>query len=1072
MTGFLKKTTPSMTVLAVLGLALALLMPLQTFAEKGTRAGDASSQQAPKRVIGTVVDATGEPLIGVSVTIVGKQGGAITDIDGKYSVEVSSGDQLKFSYIGYKDQVVSVGNRTTIDIEMNDDAETLSELVVVGYGSIKKESLTGAVTVVDSKAFQEKGVSSSPLQALQGQVPGVMITRSSTAPGDESWGMNLRGSVSANSTDPLIIVDGVAYGSANDLRLLNSNDIESINFLKDGAASIYGSRAAGGVVLITTKKAKEGRVKVEYSGSVTTKIVGLAPEMMNLEQWADGLLQAYDNDNRTYSPFVAYAQFAKEFGGYWFENNFDTNFLGFTDVQDFVFDDTSNWYNSLFGTAASTEHNLSVSGGTDKATYRLSLGYLYDDSNLKYGNNSNSRYNFRLNNTFMLFKNFTLDSSISYNRQDQVSPERISSALTSSLIQPGLPLASLNGNPYLWGSGESNSSPLGKLINGGDNRLRVSAISISETLNYDITDYLSAHGNIGYNTSTATRHESYNSIDYYDFLGTTYGNSFPTAENNYYRQTSSTTDYYSLTAYLNGHKAFGKHDLSLTLGVQYEFDEYETWGIRATGVQEGFEVIKAGTGDITVDGANGNNSQKYQYGLLSYFGRFNYDFDSRYLLELQARYDGSSKFLAENRWAFFWGASVGWRIKQEKFMKNVNWLSDLKLRLSYAQVGNQSGIGYYDGVQTYNIKDSGPYLGSDKVTYVTTSGTLPSTTRTWERIHNYNVGLDFGFMNNKLTGSIDLFLKKNNNMLISIDYPGILGDKAPSSNSGKFRDWGFEGIFIYQDQIGEVGYHIGGTFSFARNKLVDYGGTSILTSGYTSRQEGYPINSIFGLRYGGKIQNEEQLEAYVNKYYNNNGIGMPANLRVGDNMYCDENGDGVLDYNDYIYLGSDTPEISYSFNFGVSYWGFDVSVIFQGVGNRIVYRGNTNNFAVPFRAQYQNSTTSSIGNTWSVDNPWAYYAPYSIDDDINAYNYQASSLTAQNGNYLRLKNLTVGYTFPQKLLAKTNVISSLRLYVTGADLWEVTKIKDGWDPEASRDVSGTGRYPFTRNVTFGLDIAF
>ena len=333
------------------------------------------------------------------------------------------------------------------------------------------------------------------------------------------------------------------------------------------------------------------------------------------------------------------------------------------------------------------------------------------------------------------------------------------------------------------------------------------------------------------------------------------------------------------------------------------------------------------------------------------------------------------------------------------------------------------------------------------------------------------MAVDFGFLNGRLTGTVEAFMKKNDDMLVSITFPGTLGDKAPKANAGKFKTWGYEGSLNYRGKIGQVDYHLGGVFTFARNELVDYGGTSVMSSGYTSTQQGYPLNSIFGLRYGGKIQNEEQLNAYMTKYYDNNGIGMPSNLRVGDNMFCDENGDGVLDHNDYIFLGSDSPEISYSFNAGASYKGFDINVIFQGAANRFVYRG-IDNWTVPFRANYTNTITSSIGNTWSEDNPDAYYAPYTNDSNINNYNYQASSLTSQDGRYLRLKNVTIGYTFDNNLLKRQNVVENVRLYITGADLWETTKIKDGWDPEAKRDAKGTQRYPFTRNFTFGVNLTF
>ena len=1040
---------------AVMASALVAGSPFSAFAGTG---GVQWAQQA-NTVEGIVTDANGEPIIGASIVIKGTTNGTITDLDGKFSLSDATGT-LVISYIGYKTQEIALNGQKQLKVVMKEDSEMLEEVVVVGYGSVKKES---------DKAFAEKGNLSSPLQALQGQVPGVMITRSSSAPGDESWSMNLRGSVSVNSTEPLIIIDGVASSSVNDLRLINPNDIESINFLKDGSAAIYGARAAGGVVLITTKKGKEGKTRVEYSGSVTLKTVGLMPELMSIDQWADGVMTALENDGNTSNSWYTYAQLAKKYKGTYIDLENTANPFGnaaFTDVSDFVFDDTVDWLGSLFGNSLSTDHNLSISGGTEKASYRLSLGYMYDGSPLQYGNNNNQRYNFRLSNSVKLTDKLSLESVISYNRQEQVSPTDIGSVLTTQTPMPGLPLTNMQGQAYAWGTW---GSPVAKVEQGGDNKLSVSSLNISETLNYDITDWLSAHANVGYNNSTANRDVVSNSVTYYNFTGTKSVLTTPSADASYYRATTAQTNFYSFSAYLNGHKKFGKHDLSLTLGGQYEFNDYKTWGVKVENIQTGLDIVN-GSGDVTLNGANSEKTDKYQNAFLSFYGRFNYNY--RYLLEVNGRYDGSSKFQPANRWAAFYGVSAGWRIKQEAFMEDVDWLSELKLRASYAEMGNQSGIGNYDGVQLYNMNTAnGAYVGSGLLSYIATDGKLVSTTRHWERIKNFNLAVDFGFLNGKLTGTVEAFLKKNDDMLVEISYPAVLGDKAPTTNGGKFKGWGYEGQATWRDRIGDWSYYVGGTLTFARNELTDYGGTTVLQSGYVKTQQGYPLNSIFGLRYGGKIQNEEQLAAYLAKYYDTNAIGMPSNLRVGDNMYCDENGDGVLDEKDYIYLGSDSPEISYSFNAGLSWKGFDLSVIFQGAANRFVYR-DIDNTTVPFRANYTNTTTASIGNVWSTENPDAYYAPYTNDSNINNYNYQASSLTAQDGRYLRLKNVTLGYTFDSKLLKKAKCLQSVRLYVTGADLWETTKITDGWDPEAKRDASGLSRYPFTRSFTFGANVTF
>ncbi len=1025
-----------------------------------------STHQTAGSISGQVVDNTGEPMIGATVTVKGTKEAVACDLDGNFTIKAAPGATLVVSYVGYKPSEVKAADGMTVT--MQEDSEVLSDVVVVGFGTAKKETLTGAVSVVNAAAFKEKGNLSSPLQALQGQVPGVIITRSSSAPGDESWGMSLRGSSSINSAEPLIIIDGVASESVNEMRLLNSNDIESINFLKDGAAAIYGSRAAGGVVLITTKKGAAGKVKVEYNGTATLRRPGMMPELMEMDEWMQGLETVLRNDNNTGNPWYTYAQLAQKYkGGYIDLENSPSPFGNgaFTDVADFVFDDEVNWMQGLFGDAWSTEHNLSVSGGTEQSKYRISGAYMYDGSTLQFGKNNNQRFNIRFNNQYQFSKRVRLESVVAYNRQEQVVPTMIGAALTVNLPMPGLPMRNLKGQPYAWGTW---GSPVAKVEEGGDNKLTVSAINISETLNVDITDWLTANVNLGYNTSNAWRDIYQNAITFYNYTGTkaiSTNESLP--ENTYSRSTSSRTDFYSATGYLNATRTFAqKHNLSLMLGVQYEFKDFRQFGVNAKEIQAGLEVVN-GAGEITLNSIN-----RWQESNLSYFGRFNYDYDGRYLLEFNGRYDGSSKFQPENRWEFFYGVSAGWRISQEAFLRDLTWLSNLKIRASYAEMGNQSGIGRYDGVQLYNFNsNSGAYLGSNKVTTITTNGEFASTSRHWERIKNFNVGLDFSLLNGSITGQLDYFEKHNDNMLVAVTYPATLGDKAPSANAGKFKGWGYEGQLTYNGHAGDVRWHVGGTLTFARNELTDFGGTNILSSGYRATQQGYPLYSIFGLRYGGKIANEEMLNAYLTKYYDGNGIGMPQNLRVGDNMYCDENGDGVLDEKDYIYLGSDSPEISYSFNFGASWRGLDLSVIFQGAANRFIYR-NIDNQTVPFRALYTNTGRMSIGNVWSPETPDNYYNPYTTDGGINNYNYQASSLTAQDGRYLRLKNITLGYSLPSQWLAATKCLTGVRVYVSGSDLWETTKLKDGWDPEAKRDGGGTARYPFTRNWTFGLNLTF
>lgn len=1072
--GLMCNSMPGKTVVLALGLVLGLCPVSQAWAESSVNESQIVAQ-AQKKVKGQVVDATGEPLIGVNVSLVGQTGGTITDIDGNYSINVSVGAQLKFSYIGYKDQVITVSAQQVINVKMQEDSEVLDEVVVVGYGTQKKETLTGAVTVVSDKMLKSKGTMSSPLQGLQGQVPGVMITRNSSAPGDESWGMKLRGAVSANGSDPLIVIDGVAYDGVNALRNINPSDIQSINFLKDASAAIYGSRAAGGVVLVTTKQAKEGKAKVEYSGSYTYKMVGLQPELMSLKEWSNAVLQARYNDGYTDADtWVQYAKLALANEGSYIDMNHSSNPFAsaFTDVKDFVFMDT-NWTDILFGNAASTQHDLAISGGTEKNLYRLSVGYMYDDSNLKWGNNNNKRFNLRLTNQLKIFDNFTVESVIAYNRQDQVAPSQIGSTLTAGYPQPGLPASTIDGRPYSWGTW---MSPIWFAELGGDNQLKVSEVNISEKFTYNINKHLDVVANVGYNTGVASRDVKKMAITSYNYAGTEIngGPAISNQKNSSYEKTSSRTDFYSIVGYLNYHNTFKeKHNINAMLGAQYELKEYDYFGVSVKDIQNSLEVVN-GAGELALKDKHGT---KWQEAVMSYYSRLNYNYKEKYLFEVNMRYDGSSKFQPSNRWDFFYGLSGGWRLSEESFMKNVKWLNDLKLRLSYGEVGNQNGIDRYDGTQFYKFESlSGAYLGTNKAPIIDTNGKIASVGREWERIKNYNVGVDFSVLNSRLTGTVEVFMKRNDNMLVNIAYPGVLGDGAGLSNDGKFKAWGYEGNIGWADRIGKVTYRIGGTFSYATNKLTDIGGVSVLASGFKDKQQGYPLNSIFGLRYTGKIQNEEQRQKYLYRFLSSNTIGLTNDIRLGDNMYEDVNKDGRLDYNDYVYLGTDDPKISYSFNLGAEWNGFDLSLVFQGVGKRTIFRTGDNKgnetWRIPMKAVYQNTSNQSVGNVWSPETPNAHYPTYTNKGTINDYNYQASSWAVEDGSYIRLKNVTLGYNVPAAFLAKTKAISACRLYVTGTDLWEKSKINDGWDPEASSKVKEAGRFPFVRTVTFGLNVTF
>lgn len=1025
-----------------------------------------------RKISGKVVDSNGIPVIGANVIKKGSDSGTITDIDGNFVLDGTFNGVLVISFIGYKTQEISLNNNTDLsNIILREDAEMLDEVVVVGYGSLKKTSLTGSVTVVDQEVFKNKGVVSNPLQAMQGQVPGVRILRSSSAPGEEGWNISVRGAISKNTTDPLVIIDGVPADGVGVLSQLNSSDIESINFLKDASAAIYGSRAAGGVILITTKRPNAGKAKIEYSGSFTRKMIGLQPELMGYDEWTDAVIQAVSNNpESTNNAWILYANMAKELKGQYLDLKNGMNPAEpmpgyFAGVPDLTFMDV-NWNDVLWGNANSTQHDLSISGGSEKVNYRLSFRYLYDDSTLKVGNNSNQLYNIRFSNNFNVTERFSINSVIAASRRLQVAPTQIGSVLSALPLRPGFPTETIDGKPYQWGS-EYAFNWLAEL--GGDNKLVVTDLNINETFKFELMKNLNLTATFGYATNDAKRDEKCLSIDWYSYNGTklnTETSPYPTQENSYYMNSYAKTDNYTVSAFMDYQKEWKeKHNINVMLGLQYDRKDYQYSATKVRNIMPSLDVLN-GEGVVTVE-----RPARYSEALMSYFSRINYDYKSKYLIEANIRYDGTSKFQPENRWDLFYGISGGWRITEENFMSGVkDVINELKLRVSYGQIGNQSGIDRYDGIQFYNYRTgTGAYIGDSKISYVEAAG-LATTEREWERIHNYNLGLEFQIFDNRLSASGDFYKKINNNMLISKIYPSTLGGTAPMANNGHFEGKGFDGNISWKDNIKDFSYHIGATFSYMTNILKD-GGSDVIQAGYNQTVNGYPLNSIFGYQYVGKIQNDEQLKKYKDKYLLSNTIDMPSVIRLGDNMYKDINGDGKLTQDDLIYLGSDDPKISYSLDLGLEWKGFDFSVNFQGVAKRTIFRDG-DAYRIPFSTVYRNTSSHTLGKTWSPETPNNRYPTYTDNKRINTYNYIASSWSVENGAYMRLKNVVLGYTLPAVVYNRlNNAVSNIRVYISGADLWEISRINDGWDPEATRSVaSGRERYPFNRTFTVGLNV--
>jgi TonB-linked SusC/RagA family outer membrane protein len=1066
-----------------------------------------------KTVSGKVINGENkEPIIGATVKVKDAKEITTTKEDGTFSLPAPANASLEISAVGFATQTIPADFTQVMTIGLSVNNASLGEVVVVGYGTAKKGSLTGAVSTVGAKTFQDRGPIASPLAALQGQVPGVTVARSSAQPGRESWNFLIRGNSSTNNSEPLVIVDGLTLPSTSALNSFNPADIESISFLKDAAAaSIYGSRGAMGVVIITTKRAKSGKASIQYNGSLSKKKIGLLPELIDIRGWGPMMEEARVTDGFPTTDvwykygklsqyavandinYMPYADAATALGGMGL-----TAAGFFTDVKDFVFF-PGTMQDVLWGDAVSNEHQLSISGRSDRSGYRISMGFLNDGSLLQVGNNSNKRYNLRLTNDYRFSEKLKLESNISLEKNDIIQPSNIGAVLNNG-IQPGMPLEAMNGKPYVWGSGIANASNNNIAKYGGEGKEMNTRLNTNFNLTYNLTKDLKAVAALGYyflNTDYRTRE---NVINWYDYTGTILISSLSPSGNNrsYYQRGNRKEAYYNLNAYLEYAKTVKEdHDIKLMVGTQYERQEFNSFYARTLDVVSDVpSSLSLSTGDGT---SRTMAENQYHYALGGYFGRLNYAFRNKYLLEINGRFDGTSKFEEDYRWKLFYGISGGWRISQESFMEDISFLNDLKLRASWGNVGGQSVDKYYEYVPFLNLNYSTgagssnfPVIGTSSVVRVSPGG-LAALDRTWERIQTSNLALDFSVLKSRLSGSFEVFVKNNNNILISRTLPSVLGVTPPNTNNGKLRTNGWEISLAWSDRIGKVTYRVGGNLADYKTKLVDYGGQTLISTnnrGLNAYVQGYPINSYFGLEYAGRIQTQKDLDDY-RAFIKDNGISMPAGdvnaqannrLALGDNMFKDRNGDGKITFQeDAKYLGSDDPRMVYSFNAGAEWNGFDVNVIFQGVGKRTIVRDG--NWRIPAAVVFQ-AQNKAFENAWyTAGRPGAYLPRLSSTGTINNYNYFPSDWVQENGAYLRLKNLVIGYTLPAALTQKAR-IQKLRVYFSGNDLWERTKIRDGWDPEASRNVANTGdvnnnnvstssgRYPFYRYLTAGVNLTF
>lgn len=1014
--------------------------------------GTGAFAQGP--VNGKVRDEKG-PLQGVSVLVKNTSAGTQTDASGDFSIQATTGDTLVFSFSGYMSQETVVDGRSTYDISLVTDVQSMENVVVIGYGAKKKQFLTGAVSTINADVFQSRPITNT-LSGMQGQVPGMVIQRTSGQPGIEGFGLSVRGySSTGGGNSPLILVDGVA-GS---IELLNPEDIESISVLKDAAASIYGARAANGVVIVTTKKGRKTTPRLSYNNNfAVTKLSGMMKSPTNYE------MAVMDNEANIHNGAVPMytADFLQRI------RNNDPNPIPHPLYGGWMlFFTNTDWIDETFENGFQQKHNISVSGGGTNSTYYLSGSFLDQRGVIKYAEDNNKRYNLRLNYDYDFSKRIRLESKVAFEHQKRSDMGGLGSWVITEAVfgMPNHPVYSSDGKFFAQG-GWGNAVAQAKEAETATFNTR--NINTNFKLIADIATGLKLNFQTGINYRTEKYRDIAKPVPLYNWDGTLAYYTIANPGESKLTLTNHDNLYKNFTAYLEYNKVFaGKHDLGIMAGAAHEENDYEWFqASRQNIVSDDVWSLNLGTGTMFSDGRGEH------WAIRSVFSRLSYVFDNKYLFEANLRTDGSSRFQPNNRWGFFPGISAGWRLSQEDFIKRLRVFDELKLRVSYGQTGNQEVANMYDYLQLINIGGLYPFGAGGQVLSASLAD-MVSLKRTWETLVNQNIGIDAAMFSSRLSFSFDYFIKRNKDMLIPVAYPSLLGAIPPYSNSGELKTWGFETTVGWADKIGNLDYSAKLILSDAQNEVVYYGGADTYVVGLNSLnvapnpppRQGYPLDTYFAYVFDGLIRTQAQLDAYKQLG------GVPSDIGIGDAMFRDVNGDGKIspygdkpgDDGDIINVGNITPRYTYGVNLGAKYKNFDISIFIQGVGQRTLFR--TGEYSMPWSDWWRQPPQFYYGETWNEDRPDAKY-PRLSHGNIRYWNYQPSTLQQINAAYARLKNLQIGYTLPENLMRRAG-ISRARIYFSGQDLFEIHNVKGGWDPEGS----DTGfNYPFQRFFSFGIDV--
>ena len=983
---------------------------------------EASVQQDQKKLIqGQVLDKNSVTVVGVNIIIKGTTTGTTTDIDGHFQISVPENATLIFSFIGFFNQEIVVADKSTINVTLLEDALGLDEVVVVGYGTQKKANLTGSVSAIKGDEMVKKPMTDAR-QALQGVSTGVTIIDRGGIPGEENLNINIRGigSLSSN-TNPLILVDGIEMSMSD----VNPSDIESISILKDAASSsIYGAMAANGVILITTKRGQKGSYKVNYEGYYGWQTPATLPEQVDAEYYLNLVNEALVNAGLDEKYSDDYIQ--KTVAG--------------DDPNNYPY---INLFEELFKTAPVFNQSLRISGGTEKSKIALSLNHMDQEGMLK--NVSSKRYGFRLNTDFQVKDNFKVRADVSFNRRDNEKPNRLNSAIGAMVgTSPVTVLKYPNG---VYGLNKDNTNALACLEVGGMNESINEALNMKIGADIEMVKGLTLKADLSYK-SINNRYK--NDTAAYDFVD-------PEDTDKVIQKWSPSKlvdgrwsqEEINFKALLNYNTTFGNHELDLLAGTDItENTAYVLNGARNNIYGDNYTELN--TGD-----AEGQTNKGYQedWALFSYLGRINYAYKGKYLLEGNIRYDGSSRFAKGNKWGVFPSFSAGWRITEEDFMDAASMVNNLKLRGSWGQLGNQN-IGYYKFSST--VYADFPYNFNDNKVNGYSQWYFANTDVTWETTEMIDFGFDIALFNNKLEIVADWYQKDTKDVLLKLPISYLTGLSASETNAGQVRNTGWELAITHRNKLNDLTYSIGFNISDVKNELVDFAGNEPSISGWTILKEGEAINSFYGYESDGLFQTQSEIDEHAVQ-------PNTSDLKPGDIKLVDQNGDGKINDEDRKVIGSPIPHYTVGLNLYVEYKGFDFSAFFQGV-----LKAENYFYGAPNEGPaYEIFTTTRVLDRWTPDNPNASFPRLQAASNKNNYLY--NDFWIRDASYIRLKNLQIGYSFPKSILERLKV-DKLRLYVGGTNLFTITDVESGLDPETY-----DGRpsyYPPVSTYTMGIQLRF